>query len=111
MIRMNQFSWKRNRQMKLNGPDNPSDCPRRGTHPTLADVQPGGKARLAGFCPGLQADRRAQLLAYGMTPGHSVLVIQHSPVTVVQVEHTELAMEIELACEILVDPPLQENLN
>jgi Fe2+ transport system protein FeoA len=110
MIRLNQFSWKRNQQ-QLSSPDGASDCPRRGKQLTLADIAPGKKVRLVGFCPGLPADRRAQLLAYGMTPGHLVQVIQHKPVTVIRVEHTELAMEVELACEVLVEPPVQDIMN
>jgi Fe2+ transport system protein FeoA len=69
---------------------------------TLKDVPVGRRARVAGFCAGLTADRLAYLQAYGVAPGYWVRVLQHNPVTVVQVEHTELALESELACEVLV---------
>lgn len=69
---------------------------------TLADVPTGCRARVVGFCPGLPADRLAYLQAYGLAPGYWVRVLQHNPVTVVQVEHTELALETELACEVWV---------
>ena len=41
-------------------------------------------------------------MAYGLIPGNWVEVVQHSPVTVVQVENTELALEDELASQIEV---------
>lgn len=64
---------------------------------TLADVPPDCQAKVIGFLPGLPRERRAHLQAYGLVPGYWVRVIQQSPVTVVQVEHTELALERELA--------------
>jgi Fe2+ transport system protein FeoA len=113
MIRFNQisFAWKRHRRMNFNHSDEKRDCPRRSKQLTLADIAPGHKARLIGFCPGLAAERRAHLIAYGMTPGHTIQVIQHTPVTVIRVEHTELAMEIEVACEILVEISVQDIMN
>ncbi|MBE0408596.1 MAG: ferrous iron transport protein A [Anaerolineales bacterium] len=69
---------------------------------TLKDVPVGCRARVVGFCPGLAAERLAYLQAYGLAPGYWVRVLQHSPVTVIEVEHTELALESELACEVLV---------
>ena len=69
---------------------------------TLADVPPGWMAKVAGFAEGFPANRRAQLLAYGLVPDYWVRVMQHSPVTVIQVEHTELALERELAGAVQV---------
>jgi Fe2+ transport system protein FeoA len=60
--------------------------------------------RVKGFLPGLTAERRAHLQAYGLSPGYWVEVIQHYPVTVVRVEHTELALEAGLACQVQVSP-------
>jgi len=77
-------------------------CQGESTGLTLADIRPGCRARVAGFCRELPADRLAHLQAYGLAPGYWVRVLQHRPVTVVQVEHTELALETELACEVLV---------
>ncbi len=74
----------------------PSGC-------TLADVPPGCQARVAGFSGNLKPDRSAYLQAYGLMPGHWVRVVQHSPVMVVQVEHTEIAIEQEMALEVNVD--------
>jgi Fe2+ transport system protein FeoA len=77
-------------------------CYEKTAELTLADVPAGGRARVAGFCRGIPADRLAHLQAYGLAPGYWVRVLQHRPVTIIQVEHTELALETELACEVLV---------
>jgi Fe2+ transport system protein FeoA len=64
---------------------------------TLADAKPGRCLRVRGFLPGLSTERRTHLQAYGVVPGHCVRVLQHSPVTVVQIEYTELALENDMA--------------
>ena len=69
---------------------------------SLADVPPGRAARVESFTNSFPPDRKEHLQAYGLVPGYWVSVIQHSPVTVIQVEHTELAIEPELAREIRV---------
>jgi Fe2+ transport system protein FeoA len=73
-----------------------------GQPQTLADLLPGQGAQLQGFAPGLPPERWAHLQAYGLVPGRFVRVLQHNPVTVVQVEHCEIALEDELACQIRV---------
>lgn len=78
-------------------------CRRHANGPTLRDVPPGGRARVLGYCPGLAIDHLAYLRAYGIIPGYWVRILQHSPVTVVLVEHTELALESDLACEVRVE--------
>lgn len=70
---------------------------------TLADIAPGGKA-LVRALDGLDDDRREHLQSYGLVPGRPVRVMQHSPVTVVQVEHTHVAFESQLAVGIEVEP-------
>ncbi len=67
---------------------------------TLADVPPGQQAEIESFLAGLSDERQAHLRAYGLAPGHRVQVKQHQPVTVVQVDHTELAIENELARQV-----------
>jgi Fe2+ transport system protein FeoA len=69
---------------------------------SLADVSPGRWVKVTGFTSHLRHGRRAHLQAYGIVPGYSVKVLQHSPVTVVQVEHFELALEADLARGIRV---------
>ena len=73
-----------------------------GNITTLADVPPGCKARVMGFTRYLPPERLNHFQALGLAPGHKVCVLQHSPVTVVQIEHTELALERELAREIYI---------
>jgi hypothetical protein len=57
---------------------------------------------VVGFLDGFPADRRAYLQAYGLAKNDWVTVVQHSPVTVIQLEHTELALESDLAGGIQV---------
>lgn len=68
----------------------------------LSEVPPGRRTRVVDFLPGLPADRRAQLQAYGLAPGYYIQVVQHSPVTIIQVDHTELALEASLARQVQV---------
>jgi Fe2+ transport system protein FeoA len=69
---------------------------------TLAHVPPGGRARIVelGKMPAVQRER---LQAYGLAPGRWVGVLQHSPVTVVQIDQTELAFEADLAAQVFVE--------
>lgn len=69
----------------------------------LTDLPPGTHARMMSFSAGMLSDRKAQLQAYGVTPGHEIWVRQQKPVTVIQVEHTELALESDLANSIYVE--------
>ena len=64
---------------------------------TLTNVRPGQRAQLRGFAPGMSSERFAHLQAYGLTPGRWIRVVQHAPVTVIQVENCELALEADLA--------------
>lgn len=68
----------------------------------LTAVPAGRRARLAGF-NGLPAETQECLRAYGLVPGTWLLVCQHAPATVVQFENTELALENDLAWQIVVD--------
>ena len=70
---------------------------------TLADIRPGGQTKVAGFSPNLSPARLAHLQAYGLVQGHPVRVVQQKPVTVVQVDFVELALEEELARGVFVD--------
>ena len=70
---------------------------------TLADVPAGKKACVRGFVPGLSDKQISQLQAYGLVPGHCVRILQHSPVTIVKIEHLELALENGLARQVKVE--------
>jgi FeoA domain len=78
---------------------------------TLADVPPGCQAKVCGYLDGFPSDRRATLQAYGLTTDGWVTVLQHSPVTVIRLDHTELALENELAFGIQVEQIREESLN
>ncbi len=75
---------------------------------TLADVPPGSQVQVRQFLAGLSGDRQAHLRAYGLTPGSWLHVKQHKPVTVVQIDHTELALEDSLARQVSVSLPKPE---
>ena len=64
---------------------------------TLTDIPPGTAAKVVGFSEDLSHKRRAYLQAYGLVPNYLVKVVQHSPVTIVRLDHIELALENDLA--------------
>jgi len=70
---------------------------------TLADAAPGCWVKIIRFSTSIPIEKQAHLQAYGLVDGRPVRVLQHSPVTVVQVEHTELALEKSLALEVQVE--------
>ena len=74
---------------------------RRHSPRTLADVCPGVQVRIVDL-DGLSAASQAKLMGLGICPGRCVEVIRHSPVTLVRAEHSELALESELARGIKV---------
>jgi Fe2+ transport system protein FeoA len=80
---------------------NCEQCPSRAG--CLAEVPPGCQARVIGFSDHLRPDRFAHLQAYGVIPGHWVQVVQHTPVMIIRIDHTEIALEIEMAREVKVE--------
>ena len=68
---------------------------------TLASVQPGCDVLITGY-GNLTGSQRQHLQAYGLTPGRRVRVLAQRPVTIVQVEQTELAFEGGIAARVLV---------
>jgi Fe2+ transport system protein FeoA len=66
---------------------------------TLAQAAPGSRVTIASL-EQVPLAQRTQLLAYGVAPGRDVEVLQTSPVTVVRVEHAELAFETALGRSI-----------
>jgi Fe2+ transport system protein FeoA len=69
----------------------------------LSELPPGTRAKVDSYSALMPVDRKAHLQAYGLVPGNMIRVVQHSPVTIVQVEHTELALENSLAQMIQVE--------
>ncbi len=70
---------------------------------TLADSPPGCYLRVVGFLEAISPEQKDRLCAYGIVPGHCVFVLQHHPVTIVRIDHTELALERELARLVKVE--------
>ena len=70
---------------------------------TLADAPVGCRVCVRGFSSGLSSERRDCLQAYGLVPGYCVRILQHFPVTIVQVENMELALEDNLARYVQVE--------
>jgi Fe2+ transport system protein FeoA len=68
----------------------------------LADVPLDQRARVVDM-RGLPTAQRDQLHGYGILPGCVLRILQRLPVTVVQIEHAELAIETEIAQAILVE--------
>ena len=69
---------------------------------TLADLRPGEDAHVSGFSSEIPPERLNQLQSYGLLPDCQIKVLQNWPVIVVQVEHTELAVENDLARQIFI---------
>ena len=74
-----------------------------GHYQRLTELPQGSSAKILDFSPDILAERKAQLQAYGVIPGNTLWVRQHKPVTVIQVEHTELAFESDLADSIYLE--------
>lgn len=68
---------------------------------TLASVAPGREVSITGYTGGSGGLRR-HLQAYGLLPGRRVRVLAQHPVTIVQIEETELAFEDTVADSVLV---------
>lgn len=74
---------------------------RNGLYPTLEQISPGTRAKVFAFHE-MEKRQIENLQAFGLSPGQWVRVIQHAPVTVVEVGNTELALEGELAGQVIM---------
>jgi Fe2+ transport system protein FeoA len=68
---------------------------------TLDQVRPGTQVIVLDFGH-IDPVQKDHLQAYGLTPGRQMLVLQQRPVTVVQIEYTELAFEKVIAEGVFV---------
>jgi Fe2+ transport system protein FeoA len=68
---------------------------------TLDQVKPGAQVIVLDFGR-IDPAQKDHLQAYGLTPGRQMLVLQQRPVTVVQIEYTELAFEKVIAEQVIV---------
>lgn len=78
-----------------------SDHPHGRARISLAEAPPGSEVILLGYG---QVDPAiaGSLRAYGLLPGRRVQVLAQQPVTIVQVEQTELALESQIARAVIV---------
>lgn len=56
---------------------------------------------------GLPPRRQRHLRSYGLAPGCRIRALSHNPLTVILIDHTELALENVLAQAILVQRPTE----
>ena len=68
-----------------------------------SELEAGARAILV--CMGLSTGTRERALtAYGLVPGAEVEIVQQRPACVIRIDQTELALDREIADEILVQP-------
>ena len=67
---------------------------------TVSELTPGETSEVVSL--GTHAARRGTLSAFGLVPGSEVTVVQQRPACVVKIGETELALDREIAQEILV---------
>jgi Fe2+ transport system protein FeoA len=100
------FPWRSRSPEPKNAGSAPShtqsQAAQPGSAPTLADAPLGHTVRVAGFDRRISSQRWSQLQSFGLIPGSWVAVLQHSPVTIVRIEHLELALERDVALLVLV---------
>lgn len=71
----------------------------------LTQLEPGQTAEFVGIITGASDSRRHTLAVYGLVPGAQITLQQKRPAYVVRVGETELALDIDIAREILVKRP------
>jgi len=68
-----------------------------------SELRPGQQATV--LCLGPTAtERHRTLTVFGVVPGAAVTIVQQQPACVIKVGETELALDREIAREILVEP-------
>lgn len=70
----------------------------------LLEFPAGSLVRVVEIRGALSARVREHLSAYGIIPGTLLTVLRHLPLTLLAVEHAELALETEVAQEIRAVP-------
>ena len=70
---------------------------------TAAELRPGQKATV--LCLGSTVtDRHRTLTVYGLGPEAEITLVQHQPACVIRIGETELAIDSDIARDILVQP-------
>lgn len=71
---------------------------------TVREMKPGDHATV--LCVGgRKASRQNALAVFGLVPGAEIVLVQHRPACVIRIGETELALDREIALEILVESP------
>ncbi|MGF1644592.1 MAG: ferrous iron transport protein A [Thiotrichales bacterium] len=70
---------------------------------TLKETIPGQQVTVWGFSDTLSKRHQQHLRAYGLEAGGKVNVLQQRPVTIIRIDHTELALDHRIAAQVLVD--------
>jgi Fe2+ transport system protein FeoA len=73
---------------------------------TLDDVKLGERAQVVCLCR--SPSRSSALAVFGIVPGAEVTVIQQRPACVVRIGETELALDRDIAEQVLVGVPTDE---
>jgi Fe2+ transport system protein FeoA len=68
----------------------------------LSVLLPGVAAVLDSVEDRVDAAQREQLVAYGLSPGRPIRVLQQRPMTIVMIDEVELALEASVARQIWV---------
>lgn len=68
----------------------------------LAEAVPGTGVALVRFGGGIAVSQVEQLISYGLVEGRVIEVLRQRPVTVILIDHTELALEPAVAAAIRV---------
>jgi len=70
---------------------------------TVGDLTSGERARVLRLA-GEKASRRNALAVFGLVPGSEIELVERQPAYVIRVGETELALDAEIAREILIEP-------
>lgn len=85
---------------RLLGRPAPPESP--GSHPSLLEIERGERVRV--LCLGARSSGRyLPLAAFGFVPGAELELLQRRPACVVRIDETELALDPDIAREILVE--------
>lgn len=71
----------------------------------LSDAKIGEAVEFRGFDASLSTHLQDQFLAYGLSPGQPVSVLQQRPMTIILCDQTELAVEHVVAHAMIVGRP------
>ena len=84
----------------------PRKAVKKAAPASILVIRPGESVEVAELGGGMAADQIALLRTYGIDVGRTVKVVQHRPMTVLEVDQTEVALESDLAAQILVRIPV-----